>query len=260
MKVKDFIKIVDNFAPFNLSESWDNTGLLIGDKNTEVTGVITSLDVTDTVIDCAIENNANLIIAHHPLLFSPQKMITEDIGVGSLMIKLIKNEISLIAAHTNLDKAPNGLNQYLAERIGLTQIKPLITHSSTPYVKIVIFVPKDHYENVRNAICNAGAGYIGKYSSCTFSSNGEGTFTPETGTNPYIGKSGQMEMVEEIRLETIAVRTDVGNIIAEMKKVHPYEEVAYDIIPLENKKINGGLGRIGVLAEDIKLIDFADIL
>jgi dinuclear metal center YbgI/SA1388 family protein len=260
MIVKDFIKIIDNFAPFNLSENWDNTGLLVGDKNTEVTGVITSLDVTDIVIDCAIKNNTNLIIAHHPLLFSPQKMIIEDTGVGSLIIKLIKNEISLIAAHTNLDKSPNGLNQYLAEKIGLTKIKPLITDSSTPYVKIVIYVPKDNYEKVRDTICNAGAGNIGEYSTCTFSSNGIGTFTPGVDTKPYIGKSWQMEIVEEIRLETIANRIDVGNIITEMKKVHPYEDVAYDIIPLEIKKISGGLGRIGVLTECVKLIDFAEML
>lgn len=249
---------IEQLAPKHLAEEWDNVGLLIGSPAQKVDCVLVTLDVTDAVIDHAIQEGAQMIVAHHPFLFRPMKQIRTDWAQGAMIEKLLSNKIAVYAAHTNLDIAEGGVNDVLAERIGLTEIEPLSITSRQNLVKLVVFVPEDSAEEVRAAIAKAGAGYIGEYSDCAFLAEGTGVFLPREGTNPYIGQQGRLERVREVRIETIMPETITTRVVRAMLRVHPYEEPAYDLYPLLNTGKEYSLGRIGMLREEQSLEQVID--
>jgi len=245
--VNAIVHRIHELAPPALAESWDNVGLLLGDPAREVGTVLTALDASAGVIDQAAALGAEMLVAHHPLLFTATKRMVEDGGIMSLARRLIREDRALLAAHTNLDSAPRGLNHYVAELLGLRDTRPLAPSEARPLLKLVVFVPEAQLDAVRDAVCAAGAGHIGLYSDCTFGSPGMGAFRPLAGTSPFIGAPGELERVREIRLETIVPRAQLPRVLDAMLAVHPYEEVAYDLIPLENAWPGAGLGRIGML-------------
>ena len=247
MKLNDLIKQIEKKYPLSLAYDWDNVGLLVGDFESEIKKVLVTLEANENVIDEAIENNVDLIVTHHPFIFKKiNKINTRDLK-GRLIHKLIKNDIALYSMHTNFDIAFDGLNDYFMEIMGFKNTKILdVTNSQTLY-KLAVYVPKTHELVLRDALGEAGAGYIGNYSHCTFNTPGIGTFKPDENTNPFIGTVGQIEEVEEVKIETIVPQSILQKTIDKMIKVHPYEEVAYDIYKLENKGESVGLGRYASL-------------
>jgi dinuclear metal center YbgI/SA1388 family protein len=248
---------MNQFAPPQLAIEGDRIGLQVGDPNAEVKGVLVTLEVTDAVIEEAIAKGANWILSHHALLFHPLKELRIDQAVGRMAVKLVKNEIQLFVAHTNLDAAKDGVNDVLAKRLQLEEQELFVQYKEEKLKKIVVFVPESHHANVLEAMAEAGAGWIGNYSHCTFNLKGTGTFLPREGTNPFIGEQGKLEKVEEIRLETIVPESIQNKVIQAMLSAHPYEEVAYDVYPLDNAGAPIGFGKVGVLPEAITLGEFA---
>lgn len=256
-EVKHIIRIIEHLFPLELAEDWDNSGLQLGSLQSEASRIMVCLDITESILNQAEENGANLIITHHPLFFKGIKCLNLDSPTGNIIGRLIKKDITVYSAHTNLDAGEKGLNQLLAETLGLQDIQLLDRSKKERYFKLVVFVPAAQAGSVRQAINDAGAGYIGNYSDCSFRTSGIGTFRPHPGTNPFIGRSGQLEEVEEYRLETIVPEKMVNGIIAAMKKAHPYEEVAYDLYPLANQVRAFSLGRKGRLETPLSLDQFA---
>jgi dinuclear metal center YbgI/SA1388 family protein len=261
VRVKDIASLLEKHYPLNLAEEWDNVGLQVGSMGREVTKVAVALELDHQVLDQAWQENVDLIITHHPLIFKAMKSIKVDSPVGSLIRKLIMADISLYSAHTNLDSASYGVNQILAEAIGLTEIEPLPLRTAGRYeglYKLVVYVPLTHINEVREAISRAGAGFIGKYSDCTFRTTGIGTFKPGEKADPFIGQVGQLEEVEEARLETICPQHLLKPVVAAMLQAHPYEEVAYDIYRLEQQGTLYSPGRRGKLPQAVTLGSFAE--
>ena len=257
MIVKDVTKYLEKIAPLHLQESYDNSGLQVGDYKSEVKGVLVSLDVTLEVIDDAINQQCNLIVSHHPIIFGEIKNVTKSSLTGSIVFKAIKNNINIYAIHTNLDNVPNGVNSKIAEVIGLKRKKILLPKQNL--LKLVVFVPESHSEKVSQALFRSGAGNIGNYKNCIFSSTGEGSFLPTSGSNPYKGKEGRLEKVKEEKLEVIFPDYLLSNIIQSMNSAHPYEEVAYDIFKLLNNS-NTGSGMIGELEKPIDELEFLNLI
>jgi dinuclear metal center YbgI/SA1388 family protein len=255
--VKQVVDVMEGIAPSYLSEKWDNTGLLIGGMQDVVRKIMVCLDVTDSVVNEAIQNGVDMLISHHPIIFEALKNLRSDDGKGRLLHLIIKNNIAVYCAHTNLDKAPGGVDDVLAARLGLENIEPLTTEEDEKLYKIAVYIPKGHEDSVMNAMAEAGAGMVRNYSHCTFQTRGIGTFLPLEGTKPYIGQQGRIERVDEVRLETIARKRDLEDIVKAMLNVHPYEEVAYDIYPLANRIGKQGLGRIGTLRHETPFGEFA---
>lgn len=255
--VNDIIKKFEELIPTYLAEKWDNVGLQVGTLQRSCNGILTCLDVTADVIDYAIAQNLNLIVSHHPLIFNGIKKLDTKNYLGSIIEKAIKNDITIYSAHTNLDIANNGLNDFVAEKLGLLNIKGLV---KTDYIeqnyKLVVFVPEEYAENVRQAIAAAGAGWIGNYSDCTFEMTGNGYFKPLEGANPFIGKISEVECVKEKRLETIVPANKLNKVLKAMSESHPYEEIAYDIYPLTKPHTNYYLGRVGELKEALDFNEF----
>jgi len=254
----EVIQLFEQFAPKHLAMEGDRIGLQIGTLNKPIHSIMVALDVLEEVVDEAIAKKVDLIIAHHPPIYHPLKAIRTDQSQGRIIEKCIKNDIAVYAAHTNLDIADGGVNDWLAEVLGLQNVEILVPTYEETLKKLVVFVPITHADAVREALGNAGAGYIGNYSHCTFNSEGIGTFLPLEGTNPFIGEKGKLEKVKEIRVETVFPASIEKRVVSEMLKVHPYEEVAYDIYPLNNKGQAYGLGRVGYLPEEMTLLQFAE--
>ena len=253
----EIIRAFEQFSPRHLAMEGDKIGLQIGTLNKPVTNVMVALDVLEEVVDEAIEKDVQLIIAHHPLIYRPLQKIATDQASGRIVEKLIKHDIALYVAHTNLDVAEGGVNDWLAEALGLQNTKVLVpTHEQT-LKKLAVFVPLEAEMSVKEALGNAGAGHIGNYSHCTFAAKGTGTFLPGDGTNPHIGSSGKLEAVSEVRIETVFPAELERKVVQAMIKAHPYEEVAYDIYELANEIPSLGLGRIGELQEEMTLEAFA---
>lgn len=262
-RVKDITDLLEKHFPLSLAEEWDNSGLQVGSLNQTVSRIAVAVELDHKVLTEAQQAQADLIITHHPLIFKPLKRVAVDSPAGRLISQLIKSDISLYAAHTNLDSGERGLNQLLAERLGFTDIQPLRLRSAShgeELFKIVVFVPEADLERVRTAMTQAGAGFIGRYSECTFTSRGAGTFLPQEGTHPYIGRPGFREEVDEYRLETICPGSILKAVVAEMLKAHPYEEVAYDIYRLENEGKTFSPGRRGSLKEPVTLRELAELV
>lgn len=260
LKCQAIIDAMERIAPKKLAESWDNPGLLVGNPANDIHRILVCLDARDEVIDEAIDRHCELIIAHHPFIFHSMKKIRMDQPVGRMIEKLIKNDIAVMAAHTNLDIAEGGVNDVLAEKIGIdmTTLSPLDVTMTHELVKLAVYVPLDYADAVRDAIVRADAGHIGAYSGCTFSVKGEGTFIPGEGTHPFIGMTGKMEHVNEIRIETIFPVEIERNVIRAMLSAHPYEEPAYDLYPMRNEGKKESLGRVGNLKKPMKIDDFSE--
>lgn len=252
-KGQTIIQLMERLAPKSLAMEGDKIGLQVGTLNKEVKRVMVALDVLEEVVDEAIEKKVDLIIAHHAVIFRPLKHLRTDLPAGRLYEKLIKHDIAVYIAHTNLDTAEGGINDVMSEMLGLTQTEVLAPTHEQKLKKVVVFIPKTHHEQVLQAMSEAGAGHIGNYSHCTFNLEGTGTFLPGEGTNPHIGEQGKLERVEEIRLETIIPEEIEGRVVAAMIKAHPYEEPAYDLYPLAQKGKTFGIGRIGKLPEAVTL-------
>ena len=248
MKLYEIISVLENFAPPAYQESYDNSGLLVGDRNAEINSALLCIDSTEDVIDEAIENNISLVIAHHPIVFGGLKRFTGNNYVERTIIKAIKHNIAIYAAHTNLDSVQNGVNFKIAEKIGLQNVK-VLSPIEKNLRKLVTFVPKLHLEKVQNAVFEAGAGKIGNYDQCSFNLNGTGTFRGLTGANPFVGQVGTLHFEEEVRLETIFPKHLQNKILTALLNAHPYEEVAYDIYSIENDNDSVGIGVVGNVSE-----------
>jgi dinuclear metal center YbgI/SA1388 family protein len=248
MKISEIISCLERFAPPVLQESYDNSGLNAGNEDWECTGILISLDTTESVIREAFEKKCNLVLSHHPILFGSLKKITGKTSVEKALITAIKNDIAIYAIHTNLDNLIHGVNGKMADQLGLINRNVLEPRSST-LERLVVFVPTDHVETVRNAVFQAGGGHIGNYSECSFGTEGTGTFKAGEGTHPFTGEKGKRHLEKEIRLEIIFPSALAKSILNAMLKAHPYEEVAYDRISLVNTQPGVGSGLIGDLPE-----------
>ncbi|AOY77522.1 Nif3-like dinuclear metal center hexameric protein [Clostridium formicaceticum] len=258
--VKSIIDIMEKLAPKQDAMKWDNVGLQVGSNHSQVNRVMVCLDVTKEVLQEAVEKKVDLIIAHHPMIFSPLKSITKEDYKGSLIHEAIKKDINIYAAHTNMDIATEGLNAFVAKKIGIEDTDILDITQREKLYKIAVFVPEGYEEKVAQGLATAGAGHIGNYSHCSFRSEGTGTFKPLAGTNPFIGKQGELEKVSEIKIETIVPQSHLAEAINNIIQAHPYEEVAYDVYPLNNLGSKKGLGRIGKLQTAKSLSSFAEEL
>ncbi|HET7628439.1 MAG TPA: Nif3-like dinuclear metal center hexameric protein [Bacillales bacterium] len=253
------IQAFEAWSPKSLAIGDDRNkiGLQLGTLNKPVKKVMVTLDVLENVVDEAIAQGVDLIIAHHPMMFHPVKRIDTDTARGRMIEKCLRQGIAVYAAHTNLDVAVGGVNDRLAEVLGVEDTEIFIPTQERKLVKFAVYVPESHAEAVRQALGDVGAGHIGRYSHCSFNSRGTGMFLPGEGTNPHIGTKGKWERVEEVKIETILPEELTNQAIAAMKRVHPYEEVAYDLYALQNEGDFAGVGRIGELSEPMPLHQFA---
>jgi dinuclear metal center YbgI/SA1388 family protein len=259
MKISEIISFLEAVAHPSLQESYDNAGLITGNSGWECNGIIVSLDATLEIVEEAIAKKANLIVAHHPIIFSGLKKINGKNYVEKAVIAAIKNDISIYAIHTNLDNVLNGVNGKMAELLGLTNCAVLSPKNNT-LKKLFTFVPAAQAEQVRNAIFEAGAGHIGNYSEVSFNAPGFGTFKAGEGANPFVGNLGERHTEEEIKMEIIFPSFLENRIVAAMKASHPYEEVAYDCVSLSNKHSGTGSGLIGELKSETDEAEFLKIV
>ncbi|MCS6819596.1 MAG: Nif3-like dinuclear metal center hexameric protein [Chitinophagales bacterium] len=251
MILSQIINEIEKSFPLSLQENYDNCGLLVGDPKQEISAVLLTLDCTEQVIEEAISVSANLIIAHHPIIFSGLKKITGSTYVERAVIKAIKNNIAIYAIHTNLDNIYTGVNAEISKRLGLRNCSILLPKKGM-LRKLVTFIPEASFESVSQAVFDAGAGFIGNYSDCGFSVSGIGTFRGNEQSNPAIGQRGLKEKVGEMRFETIYPVYLENKILSALFESHPYEEVAYDIYPLDNIFSRTGSGMIGDLSEPME--------
>lgn len=248
MKLKDLIDAMERIAPMRYAESWDNVGLLVGDPAQSILRVLLTIDYTEPVAAEAKALNCDAIIAYHPTIFSPMKRIT----AGSVVFDALQRGVAIYSPHTALDVAAGGTNDVLCEVLGLAEISPLkLSETNASQYKLVTFVPQEHLERVSAALFEAGAGRIGDYTSCSFRSRGTGTFFGQPGTNPTVGKSGQLEQADEVRLETVLDIKRTSAVVAALKKAHPYEEPAFDLQQLAVPPQGIGIGRIGTFVEPV---------
>jgi len=255
MKIQDITSFLETIAPPYLQESYDNAGLLTGNLGWDCTGIIVSLDATEEVVVEAIEKKCNLIVAHHPIIFSGLKKITGKNYVEKTIITAIKNDIAIYAIHTNLDNIINGVNGKIADMLGLVN-RQILQPKNNILKKLITFVPVNEAENVRNEIFSAGGGHIGNYSECSFNAEGEGSFKAGEGTNSFAGKIGERHTEKEIKIEVVFPAWIENSLIRAMLKAHPYEEVAYDIISLNSSYQQTGSGLVGELPESMEEADF----
>ncbi len=253
VKVKEIISTANKLAPEQLAYDWDNTGLQLGNEDKNVNNVLITLDLTEDIVDEAVKKGCQLIVSHHPLIFTPLKTICSKTVIGKIINKIIKNDLSIYIMHTNLDLASGGLNDYLAAKFGLKKCSPLMTESSKKLYKLVVFIPLEYFEKVKKEILDSGAGFTGNYSHTSFAVDGTGTFKPLKGSKPFIGKELQLADVKEKRLETVVREDQLNEVLSVVLKHHPYEEVAYDIYPLYNQGESISLGRIGYLEKKVSL-------
>jgi dinuclear metal center YbgI/SA1388 family protein len=253
MQIATILAHLESIAPIGYQEGYDNAGLLTGSGDWECTGVLTTLDSTEAVVEEAMSRNCNLIVAHHPIIFGGLKKITGKNYVERTVIAAIRNNIAIYAIHTNLDNVMHGVNGRMAEKLGLVNCRPLQSREGGQggLQKLVVFVPSTHLDDVRQAIFSAGAGQIGQYSECGFAVEGKGTFRGGEGTHPFAGKPGLLHEENETRLEVILPVALGARVVAAMLAAHPYEEVAYDMIPLANPVPGVGSGLVGELPETL---------
>ena len=260
MTGKEIIKYLEEWAPKEIAWDKDNVGLQVGDLEIKIKNVLLSLDLKEEVIESAIKENCNLIITHHPLLYYPLKNLDFSKSSRAKIIgKLIKNNITLYSAHTNLDFTKHGVSYQLAKRLSLSKIR-FLKNLSESQIKLAVFVPVSSIERVAEAIHQSGGGIIGEYSHCSFRTAGTGTFKGSDDSNPTIGKKGKVEFVEEVKLEVLVDKWKLNQVLNAMKKVHPYEEVAYDIYSLKNDNVNYGIGAIGELTKAMHTNDFLNFV
>lgn len=255
MKLSEILDFLESIAPPALQESYDNSGLITGNRSMEITGAIVSLDCIEAVVDEAIANKCNLIIAHHPIVFSGIKKLNGKNYIERTVIKAIKNDIAIYAIHTNLDNVPDGVNAKIGEKLGLKNLR-ILSPKSGLLRKFVTFCPADAAEKVRQALWNAGAGVIGNYDSASFNTIGTGTYRGNENSNPVIGEKGKLMREPEERIEMIYPAYLERKILSALRASHPYEEIAYDLFTLENKWNQIGAGMIGEIEKPLPVLDF----
>ncbi len=258
VRIHKIIDFLESHFPLHIAAKWDNSGLLIGSAYQEANKVVVALDLDGQILREAVKDGADLIITHHPFLFQPVKKIIFDEPQGFILQQMILHGIALYSAHTNLDAADMGTSQQLAEKIGLEEIALLSPDIKKTFYKLVVFVPPEALERVREAISLAGAGHVGNYADTFFQSPGVGTFTPAPGTRPYIGKPLVLQKADEYRLETIVPQFLLSRVLEVMLSAHPYEEAAYDIYKLENNLGAYSWGRKGIVNPPVILQDLAE--
>lgn len=253
--IKDVIAAIEDFAPRSLQESYDNSGLQIGETNVECSAILTCLDVTEAILDEAVDKGCNLIISHHPLLFRPLRTLSGKTLAERIAIKAIRAGVTIYAAHTNLDNAWGGVSHQIAKKLGVTKPTPLVPQKESMF-KIVFFTPSTHALDVRKAAFQAGAGKLGNYDSCGFTVEGRGTFRALEGSKPFVGDINVLHNETEVRQEFLVSKHQLSHVLNEILNAHPYEQPAYDIIKLENENPLQGTGVIG----DIKPTTKADFI
>lgn len=246
MRIKEVINALEAWAPRSLQEDYDNCGLQVGDPGTEVSAAMVCLDCTEQVVEEAARMGCGLIISHHPVIFRGLKSLAGGGPVERTVLSAIRHGIALYAIHTNLDNVIDGVNGEIAARLGLTGVQ-VLDPKPAQLRKLVVYVPMDHADAVRNTLFSAGAGHIGNYDECSFTVGGMGTFRPGPGSSPFLGEQGTRESVAEFRLEFIYSTPQERTILAAMRAAHPYEEVAYDLLPLANTDPRVGSGLVGEL-------------
>ncbi|MBQ3379897.1 MAG: Nif3-like dinuclear metal center hexameric protein [Clostridia bacterium] len=256
MKAGEIYTKLCEYMPIRLKEDWDNSGFLLGDMNKEVKRVLVTLDVTADAAKEAKEGKFDLIVSHHPLIFTPLKSITSNDPVSRVVTMLIKNDISVISMHTNYDSAKIGVGDVLARALGVKNARVFGASRTETYMKLCVFVPIEDKERVMEAIFANGAGVLGDYSECSFSSDGTGTFKPLDGASPYIGTVGRRESAPEVKLEAILPKSKAAKIISAMREAHPYEEPAFDLYDIEYPREEYGYGKIGEI-DETDFLDFA---
>lgn len=256
MKLKEITDYLESYAPLVYQESYDNAGLICGIKDMEITSALICLDSTEAVIDEAIANGCNLVIAHHPIVFSGLKKFTGSNYVERVIINAIQNNIAIYAAHTNLDNVYNGVSGKIAEKLGLINTKVLAPSGGNHLKKLVTYCPEDKAEHVRTALFKAGAGQIGNYDECSFSSAGTGTFRAGDGAKPYVGEQGKRHQEKELKIEVVYPVYIESTLVKALLEAHPYEEVAYDLYSITNSNSRVGAGIIGELPAEMEEMEF----
>ena len=259
MKLKDFTSYLDSAIPLAYQESYDNSGLQVGLPDQEITSAMICLDVTEKVVSEAIQSECNLLISHHPLIFNGIKRITGNTSTEKILYEAVKNDIAIYSAHTNLDMLSNGVSHKMAEKIGLEKIS-VLSPSPDRLLKLVTYIPESHFEKVKNALFEAGAGVIGNYDNCGYAVSGTGSFRGNDATNPFAGEKGKIHLEKEIRFETVLFTHLKDKVIKALVEAHPYEEVAYDLFALENNNIGIGLGCVGILHDPLTETDFLKLI
>ncbi|RYY31018.1 MAG: Nif3-like dinuclear metal center hexameric protein [Chitinophagaceae bacterium] len=259
MKIADVVNYFEQLAPSVLQESYDNAGLICGDPGRECTGMLTCLDSTPAVITEAIQQGCNLIVAHHPIIFSGIKKLNGKNYIEEAIILAVKNDIAILAVHTNLDNVKEGVNKMMADKIGLIN-RSVLAPKPGILQKLYVFVPHSHAAAVQDAMFAAGAGAIGNYSECSFSADGRGSFKAGQGTEPFVGEQGVRHNEQETRIEVILPSWLSAKVLAAMRAAHPYEEVAYDLVNLANAYGEVGAGLAGELPAEMAETDFLRLL
>jgi dinuclear metal center YbgI/SA1388 family protein len=257
--VADLARVLEAAAPLAYQETYDNAGLQCGDPTMEVHGVLIALDCTPAVLEEALQRGCNMVVVHHPVIFRPLKRLTGASEVEQTLIKALKNDIAIYAAHTNLDNVQQGVNRKLAEKLGLQNLRILDPKSGT-LAKLITYTPPPHTQAVLQALYQAGAGRIGNYQDCSFRIEGTGTFTPGAGTNPFIGQPGEPQTVYEQRIEVLMPLYLQNSVLRALRQAHPYEEVAYEVVKLENTHQEVGAGMVGELPQPLDPAAFRQLL
>ena len=257
MTIREIKQVLEHYAPLEFQEDYDNAGLIIGNPDAEISNVLIALDITDEVLDEALQNDCNLVISHHPLIFKGLKRLVEADPVQRLTVKAIHNHIAVYAIHTNLDNSVNGLNTWFCDLLGIKNCR-ILSPGKGLLSKLVTFCPVDHSDRVRQALFEAGAGHIGNYDCCSYNVTGQGTFRASENANPFVGEKNIVHFETESRIEMIFPRFLEHQLIAALLKNHPYEEVAYDIYPLSNTAGFTGSGMVGELDPSLTEIQFLE--
>ncbi|GAB4023060.1 Nif3-like dinuclear metal center hexameric protein [Spirosoma koreense] len=259
LQIRHLTAYLETLAPLAYQESYDNAGLIVGDPSAEIKGVLVTLDATEAVVDEAIVKGCNVIVAHHPIVFKGLKKLNGKTYVERTVIKAIKNDVALYAAHTNLDNVAGGVNFKIAEKLSLQQVR-VLTPKTQVLTKLTTFVPVSATQRVLDALYAAGAGQIGAYKNCSFRVEGTGTYQPGEGTNPTIGEVGAYHEETENRVEVILPTHQQGQVLMALRQAHPYEEVAYYLAPLDNQNQEVGSGAVGELVEPMAPVDWLSYL
>ncbi|QDI89792.1 Nif3-like dinuclear metal center hexameric protein [Salicibibacter halophilus] len=257
---RNVVSLLENWSPKHLAMEGDPVGLMLGSLDKSVENVLVTLDVTEAVVAEAVEKGADLIISHHPLLFMPLTEVDTTTPKGRVIQQCLRHDITVYAAHTNLDITTGGMNDWMAAAMGIKETEEVVPTKKDQLYKLVAFVPEEDTDQVRRALGDAGAGHIGDYSHCTFNSEGTGTFIPGDETDPHIGNQGELTFVPERKIETVVPDSKLSRVLDVLADAHPYEEPAYDLYPLSLEGESFGLGRIGTLASSVQLDAFATSL
>lgn len=256
LAIQEVVSFLQRLAPEELAEEWDNVGLLLGDPAEPVKGVFLALDVLPQTVEEAVHHQCNLIISHHPVIFHPLRSLRADRWETAAVYLCLQRGVAVYSMHTNLDACPGGVNDVLAKALRLEKVRVLLPSRQRGFYKLSVFVPPEAVDQVLKGMAEAGAGKIGQYAYCSFRSSGIGTYLPLEGARPYAGKVGHLEQAAELRLEMLVPAQHLSRVLSALRENHPYEEIAYDLYPLENRSLYAGLGRLGELSEPLTFQDF----